>query len=47
VDTDEYNQRLAELERAEAANRERLERQVQDLAQRVASLESFLTERYG
>ena len=47
MEPEELEQRLAELERAEAEHRDRQDRQIADLNQRVASLESFLTERYG
>lgn len=47
MDPQELQQRLDELERAEAEYRNRQDRQIADLAQRVASLESFLTKRYG
>lgn len=47
MDEAELQQRLAELEQAEAAYRTRAERQIQDLTTRVEILEKFLTERYG
>lgn len=47
MDPSELQQRLDELERAEQAHRNRMDRQIQDITTRVEILEKFLTERYG